>query len=402
MITVHSRCGLIALTPLTKKNFLVALVLLPSMIMWLYHILPALRNELIRVANARQAGIIVANTPKDEERLGPVDLAEYPYSHGSNLSVNLVVATIRKEDISWTQHLQIPNLNIIRYISDDPKASYHPPVAKGREALMYLTYLHDFYGELPDVTIFVHAQERTWHSDAELWSSMLFTLSNLDLEAVVDRGYANLRVSWHGACPDWINTTHTATHGRAFKKKPEEPWMIPAFKAVFGDQIEVPETLGGPCCSQFAVTREAIRSRDRAVYARAMRWFVETDLTDYITGRIWEHMWSFLFKRQATDCPVEWKTFCRMYGVCFADQGDKDNFHQLWKQRHDMVARRGFWLELWDPQRAAREKERIAELGVELDRRLRTAMDRGRVEKAASRSQAGLGNLYINDAPMIY
>lgn len=408
MITVLSRRGLFALMPSTKKSFVVALILLPSIIMWLYQLLPALRNELFRVLDDSPADTIVTNSQKDDEkRPEPIDLAAYPYNPRSNLSVNLVVATIRKEDISWTERLLIPNLNIVRYVSDDPKAQYHPPVAKGREALMYHTYLYDWYDNLPDVTIFVHAQETTWHTDPELWSSMLFTLSNLDLEAVVERGYANLRVSWHAACPDWINTTVTKQGAGFFsshagstysKEKEEEAWMLPAFRAIFGDDVEVPETVGGPCCSQFAVTRDAIRSRDRDVYARAMRWFIETDWSDYIAGRVWEHMWSFLFKRgQATDCPVEWKTFCRMYGVCFNDQVDKDDFHALWKEREAMTKRRGFWFELWDPYRAAHEKVRIAELDVELDRRLRAAMEKGRAEKAASRSQAELlGDLYVN------
>ena len=67
-----------------------------------------------------------------------------------------------------------------------------------------------------------------------------------------------------------------------------------------------------------------------------------------------------------------------------------------------MLARRGFWLELWDPQRAACEKMRIAELDVDINRRLRTAMARGRAGKTASRSQAGLGNLYISDTALIF
>jgi hypothetical protein len=398
MITVIPRRGLFALLPLTKRSFVLTLVLLPSILMWLYHIVPAIRSGIFQPTGHSPVDSVLGSPLKDDENESElIDLASYPYNARSNLSVNLVVATVRKEDISWTSRLRIPNLNIIRYVSDDVEAPYHPPVAKGREALMYHTYLYDFYDDLPDVSIFVHAHENPWHTDPELWSSMLFALSNLDLDAVVDRGYANLRVDWHDACPDWINTTKTVEES----VKQEEPWMAAAFRANFGDDDVVPESIGGPCCSQFAVTREAVHRRDRDTYARTKRWLVETDWSDYIVGRTWEHMWSFLFKYEATDCPVEWKTFCLMYGVCFEGAPAVAEFRAMWQERKDLAGRRGFWLELWDPQRAVRERERIKALDAELNRRLRVAMEKGRAEKASSRTQAALGDLYVDDTPIL-
>ncbi|KAK9420278.1 hypothetical protein SUNI508_06547 [Seiridium unicorne] len=394
MIAVLPRRGLFAL-PFSKKSFLIALLLLPSILMWLYHLVPAVRDGLFQPVNSSSPPSNPAHEDHQNEPQS-IDLASYPYDVQSNLSVNLVIATTTSDDISWASHLRIPNLNIIRYVSDDPTAPYHPPIAKGREALMYHTYLYDFYDSLPDISILIHAHESPWHTDPELWSSMMFTLSNLDLDAVVERGYANLRVSWYQACPDWVNTTKTPEES----VKQEEPWMAAAFRANFGDDIEVPEILAGPCCSQFAVTREAVHRRDRDMYAHAMAWLMETDWSDYIVGRTWEHMWSWLFKHEPTDCPVEWKTFCRMYGVCFEGMDDMTEFRTLWKERKNLIEMRGFWLELWDPQRAAKERVRIRELDVELDKRLRRAMERGREEKAAG--QKRLGDLYIDDTPLLF
>ncbi|KAH6648850.1 hypothetical protein BKA67DRAFT_538861 [Truncatella angustata] len=404
MITSLVRRGPCVLLPFNKKSLLLTIILLPSVLMWLYHLVPAIRSGLFQPITS------ALSPPSDptiaaEHRVPPIDLAAYPYSQQSNLSVNLVIATIASEDISWTSRLQIPNLNIVRYVSDEPTAQYHPPVPKGREALMYHTYLHDFYDALPDVSIFVHADEQPWHTDAELWDSMLFTLSNLDLAAVAERGYANLRVNWYQACPDWINTTKSVEES----VKQEEPWMAAAFRANFGDEAEVPEILAGPCCSQFAVTREAIRSRPREAYAQTQRWLVETDWSDYIVGRIWERLWSYLFlEGRPTDCPVEWKAFCRMYGVCFPGPGAAglDDFRALWAERKGLVGRRGFWRELWDPQRAGHERARIGVLDRELDARLRDAMERGRSEKAAGgalqggkQQQQTLGDLFVDDTP---
>lgn len=395
MIAVLTRRGPLALLPFGKRSFLLALVLMPSILMWLYHLGPAVSRGLFQAIDSSSTSPSATAGSHRIQEMQPIDLAAYPYTSPSNLSVNLVIASTAAEDISWTSQLRIPNLNIIRYISDDPTATYHPPVAKGREALMYHTYLYEFYDRLPDVSILIHADENPWHADAELWSSMLFTLSNLDLDAVMERGYANLRVNWYQACPDWINTTKTIDES----VKQEEPWMAAAFRANFGDDVEVPEILAGPCCSQFAVTRETVRRRDREAYARTVRWLVETDWSDYIVGRIWERMWSWLFQQAATDCPVEWKAFCRMYGVCFEGAGDVGEFRALWAERRYLVETRTFWLELWDPQRAMRERARIEELAVDLDRRLRQAMESGRVEKARVREK--LGDLYIDDTPTL-
>jgi hypothetical protein len=77
-------------------------------------------------------------------------------------SVNIVVASTREKDLSWTRKIKIRNANIIPYVADDAQAEFHPTANKGREAMVYLTYLHDFYNVLPDISIFVHGDELSW------------------------------------------------------------------------------------------------------------------------------------------------------------------------------------------------------------------------------------------------
>jgi hypothetical protein len=126
---------------------------------------------------------------------GPQDAAPDP------MSVHLVIAGTTSEDISWTSRIKIPGLEVIHYIADDPSAPYHPPANKGREAMIYHNYFYDFYDHLPDVAILTHAQDISWHMEPVLSNSLTFALSHLDLSAVKERGYANLRVSWENACP---------------------------------------------------------------------------------------------------------------------------------------------------------------------------------------------------------
>jgi len=353
-----------------RRALLLALILLPSAYMYVRQILPALENYRIQ--------------PLPAPRL---DLAQYPYPATSNTSVNLVIASLSTDDMSWTTQLRIPNLRIIRYVSDSTTAPYRPPVPrKGREATIYFQYLHDFYDDLPDVSILIHPHERAWHIDGVLQQSMLFSLSRLDLAEVQRRGYANLRVSWKDACPAWINTTTPPE----LSTKGEEPFMAAAFRDNFPAE-PVPEIMAGPCCSQFAVTRDTIRRRPRDQYARSRDWLVQTPLTDYISGRTWEHMFPFLFLRENSDCAVEWKAYCRMYHICFDEPAKAPRYNDLWTEREDLKEQLRFFRELIDPRGAAAARKRTAEIDAILEEDIAAAIERGKDERLR---QQGVGDLF--------
>ncbi|KAI0472686.1 hypothetical protein GGR56DRAFT_651490 [Xylariaceae sp. FL0804] len=292
-------------------------------------------------------------------------------------TVNLVVATLLTDDISWTRNVAIPNLNVIRYVSDYLGAEFHPPVArKGREALIYHTYAHDFYDHLPDISILVHADETSWHVEDILNASMTFALSHLDLDQVRRRQYFNLRVSWEGACPDWINTTFT--DGPDDQQKLEEPYMREAFTENFPTH-HVPEILGGPCCSQFAVTRDAVRRNPRPQYKQSMDWLVQTDWSDYIAGRVWEHMWPWLFKRDAVDCALEWAAYCRMYHICF-DMDGRELVSGLRGEKKLLEKKTSILKELLDPQGGLDARRRLEEIDYLMHIELEKALERGQSE----------------------
>lgn len=310
------------------------------------------------------------------------------WAYQSNKTVNLVIASLETDDISWTAKLHLPNLKIVRYVIDSPGAEYHPPLlGKGREALVYHTYFYDFYDKLPDISIMIHPHEDPWHIEGVLQQSMAFTLSHLDLEVVQTRQYANLRVSWTQACPAWIDTTKTPEQAL----KQEEPHMHSAFVENFGmSDTEVPFILAGPCCSQFAVTREAVLRNPRHQYKRSMDWLVGTSLSDYISGRIWEHMWPYLFMREAIDCPLEWKVYCAMYHVCFEDRDGPSEYNRLWNEKDALKENMEFWREILNPQAGVRARKRIREIEQLLGAKLQAALQRGTLESV----RATAGNLF--------
>jgi len=299
-------------------------------------------------------------------------------------TVNLVVASMKKDDISWTSRINIPNLSIIRYYTDDPKAKYHPVKPKGREAMMYFTYFHDFYDKLPDISIMVHADESPWHVEPILNNRLSYTLNRLDLDQVMERQYANLRVSWMNACPDWINTTNKNLFALV-EDKFEEPYMFQGFRENFGPQdksemksFKVPEILAQPSGNQFAVTREAVRSIPQSDYLRYMEWLINTPLDDEISGRFWEHSFQYLFTGRAVDCPNELKTYCRMYHVCFSGQEHLNRHVKYDWEKTWLKEELGLWKEIWRPWRARQVRIRLKEINEVLQASLTDANERGK------------------------
>lgn len=300
-----------------------------------------------------------------------------PSSEDLIRTTNLVIASIASDNVSWTNELydRIPNLKVFHYVGDDPAAEFHPSVPKGREALMYFTYLHDEYEALADINIFIHAEEHPWHLDGALQQSMLFALSRLDLEQVTQLQYFNLYTSLKGGRPEGYNTTKMVQQTDVA----EEPYIAEALRANFGDDIVVPDIFVGPCCSQFAVSKAAIMSRSSDQYRHSIEWLSETDWPDQLTGRVWEHMWPWLFLHdQAADFKTEWRTLCRMYRVCFLDGNDLELYQAVWDERKKCLQMIGFGKELLRPWNVRKARKRLDGLSRLAKQLLLGALERGR------------------------
>ncbi|EJT79783.1 hypothetical protein GGTG_04866 [Gaeumannomyces tritici R3-111a-1] len=248
-------------------------------------------------------------------------------------TVHFVVATTRKEwllgQTAWLTEANLAGLlglpadkvALKRYVADDPKAEYHPVTNKGHETSAYLTYLSTHYEKLPDVAIFMHASEFPWHTELMMLGSMSYVLQRIDMNHILKYGYTNLRVSWMSGCPDWINTTISAKDsGKKEEPLVKQAW-IDNFAAKGAAHRSAPEILGVPCCNQFAVTRAAMQRNKKAQYDRSLEWLQTTPLDDTLSGRVWEHMFHYMFTGKAVECPLERKAYCSLYRICL-DQDD--------------------------------------------------------------------------------
>lgn len=240
----------------------------------------------------------------------------------------LVVAALQMEDVRWTETwADDPSWKTFVHVVDDAEAVNKVPKNKGREAMVYLTYMIDHYHDLANTSIFTHATQRSWHNDDFMYGDSVEMLSRLNSAKVQRDGYMNLRCRHEPGCPAHI-------HPFAVKSdpimKPEEPYMLDAWESMFPD-VAVPDVLAQPCCSQIAVSSKSIRSRPLAQYVHLRQWILDTEIPDGILGRIWEYVWQYLFTGNAIYCPDEIVCFCEGYGACFVDTAEKEKWYEMYQ-----------------------------------------------------------------------
>ncbi|KAI1422751.1 hypothetical protein F5Y12DRAFT_600194 [Xylaria sp. FL1777] len=241
--------------------------------------------------------------------------------------LELVVASVKAENTTWF-HTHLPTWHKNIYVADDAGAALTVPRNKGREAMVYLTYMIDRYESLPRSVVFVHASRFAWHNDDPDYDA-LPALRNLRLPYLRAAGYVNLRCVWVIGCPGEIRPVQDAAvddgkegeKGKE-KEKGEKENKLSAkhvYKAAFEELLPgtpVPDLVAVSCCSQFAVTRETIRSRPKADYIRFREWLLATPLDDDLNGRVFEFAWHIIFGKEAVHCPSAAQCYCDVFGLC--------------------------------------------------------------------------------------
>jgi hypothetical protein len=235
----------------------------------------------------------------------------------------LVIAKTKKEDVSWIEK-EIPEQELAIYVADDPEAPLHPPKNKGHEVMVYLSYIIDNYDNLPDVSIFLHAHQLAWHNEDTFGWNAGDLVRRLSRPRVWREGFVNMRCSWYPGCPDWMHPGETKEN----VYKQEETLLAKSWSELF-PLDEVPAVLAQPCCAQFALSRERIQALPHAQYVWYRNWLFNTKLPDYLSGRIWEYIWQFVFTGSNIYCPKEHVCFCDQFGSCFGGEAEFEEFARL-------------------------------------------------------------------------
>ncbi|KAL2786018.1 hypothetical protein BJX66DRAFT_43153 [Aspergillus keveii] len=208
----------------------------------------------------------------------------------------IVMAKLSTEDTNWVSADLTDWRNFI-YVVDDVNAPRHTPMNKGREALAYLQYIVEHYDDLPSTIVFIHSHRDgwpgAWHTDTMDYSNVE-SIRSLQIDFVQQNGYANLRCQETPGCPDEIRPGRNPPR----PGKNVESIYPDAWRALFLDN-NVPEVIGVPCCSQFAVSREQVLKRPLADYQRYYNWVLTNDLPDDMTSRVMEYTWHIIFGQEA-------------------------------------------------------------------------------------------------------
>jgi len=302
----------------------------------------------------------------------------------------LISGHMRSENTTWMT-IDLPDIELYLYTVDDRTAPLHPPRNKGREAMVYLTFIIDHYTALPDIMIFMHAHRRAWHNADVLGNDAVQMVRRLSAERVIRDGYMNLRCQWFPGCPDWIHPLDADFD----TQKKEQALLKPAWLELFPG-VDVPETLAQPCCSQFAVSRDAVRSIPLEQWTIWRQWLLDTKLDSGLSGRIWEYIWQFVFTGRSVFCPIEHICYCDGFGVCFGGREKYEVWHAIRRERdrfaHEVSlweeqkrkAERGGGLEDWRMPELARKEEmesQIERLQLLMSEQVAEAIERGNEPK---------------------
>ncbi|KAM5493621.1 hypothetical protein McaMca56_006541 [Microsporum canis] len=203
-------------------------------------------------------------------------------------TVEMVIASKKHDNVTWL-HAHLPNWKKNIYVADDSDAELTIPKNKGKEAMVFLTYIIDHYYSLPENIVFHQAQRFQWHNDDPDYDALTL-LQRLRFGYLEEQGYANLRCDWSLGCPSSIRPFVDAIVLMPGDSISSKHVYKKSFEQLFPHQT-VPETVAVACCSQFAVRREIIRRRSRAEYIRYRKWLLDTDLDDELSGRVFEYAW---------------------------------------------------------------------------------------------------------------
>lgn len=269
------------------------------------------------------------------------DTKEYVGSP-ANFSKALVVGHRERDNISWIESLPA-NINRCVYVIGNATASPTLPANKGREAMVYLTYIIDNYPNFPDIVLFFHPNDIAWHNNVLLNNSTRETIARLSAARVMRAGYFNSRCHSHPGCTQWLHfdvpkePLPNFTDWRNLKgppskllgEKPEERYLTSTLWRELHPGMPVPQVLSQAAGAQFAVSGKRIVSRPKSDYLRWRDWLLKTELHDRDAGRIMEYMRRYIFTGQSEVCLSEHECLCDGYGICFEDEGSLRRWYAL-------------------------------------------------------------------------
>ncbi|KAK8197688.1 uncharacterized protein BKA78DRAFT_82585 [Phyllosticta capitalensis] len=221
----------------------------------------------------------------------------------------VVMAKTHTDDTSWVGE-ELTDWQAAIYSVDDEDAVLKTPMNKGKEAMAYLTYIIENYGNFPSTVAFVHShQDKFWHSDGMPARSNMIALKALRTEYVQEAGFTNLRCALTPGCPAEVQPFREHTpENLMYERNMSTVWEL------FFPSEPCPEIIAAPCCAQFAVSRNQIMARPIEDYLLYREWLMKTEMNDENSGRVFEYLWHIIFGQEPVFCPEYGHCWMNVYG----------------------------------------------------------------------------------------
>jgi hypothetical protein len=246
---------------------------------------------------------------------------------GRNYTRTVVMPVTPNDPAQWLDDLPDQTFERALYAVLEPDRTdrLHAPANKGHEAMIYLTYIIDHYDNLSDVTIFMHSHRWAWHNNPIGGMDGAQMFSMLSLDRVNREGYVNMNCQWVPGCKPGFRLKDVLENAVPEITRQEKKEVAASFARLF-PETPTPDVIRTPCCAQFAASREMVRATPLTRFIFLRDWLFQTTYTDQISGRVFEQYWHLIFTGLNELCPSMWGCYCDLYGICFRDDAQLEEW----------------------------------------------------------------------------
>jgi hypothetical protein len=198
----------------------------------------------------------------------------------------VVVSSHYSEDLSWINSVKYQVKVYSKTIKDQNYIDFN----KVQEAPAYLKYIIENYNSFPSYSIFVQGHLESYHQS----DNIINLINNVKLEGSV--------ISLN---PDWRQTISIKDKfvdpnlGHSGENDLRFYWLKQNWNDFLGDRLPLPDLLSFICCAQFAVHKSCILQYPIEFWQHLFDWCKETELDNYVSSRVFEYTWYYIFSRKA-------------------------------------------------------------------------------------------------------
>lgn len=202
----------------------------------------------------------------------------FRWQHNPAINTQAVVCTNHyEEDLSWILLSRYP---VIVYTKTEKSSPNYLGFNKVYEVPSYLRYIIDHYEVLPEFSIFVHGHRGSPHQDNFIdviineleFTEKIITLSRHDHYKYIEEGTDLPYMKYS--------------------------WLSDNWEDIFGMELALPKKLAFYGMAQFAVHKSCITQYKIEFWEHLYDWCLKTELPDWLSSRIFEYAWFYLFSRQ--------------------------------------------------------------------------------------------------------